>query len=273
MPWFVNSSIWLTHKLSSQSPLGVSSHSATQELCNVGQVIPLSGPQRPASCCGNSSSYLLRACNVPGTVRGSPHLVFATTPWDKHSYHVYCIRRKLSTENWGAFGPPIPSKRDLGIFLGEICLGLCLSYLVVFFFFSFFFFFGCATQLVGSFLDQGLNPGPQQLECGVLTTGPPGNSLSLILWMGTIVCSRCPPSHRPLSHWTSSHHTISQLRNHKKRTWLGFWILDLHFSGERIKVSVPLTGICHPQSVRIPDFMLLSLRQQTTAINHLKTRK
>ena len=37
--------------------------------------------------------------------------------------------------------------------------------------------FGHATQLVGFYFPtQGLNPGPQQWECGVLTTGPPGNS-------------------------------------------------------------------------------------------------
>ena len=41
-----------------------------------------------------------------------------------------------------------------------------------------FFFFYCAAQLAGSyFLDQGLNLGPQQWKCRILTTGPPRNSL------------------------------------------------------------------------------------------------
>ena len=42
---------------------------------------------------------------------------------------------------------------------------------------SFFFFSDCATRLAGSqFPDQGLNPGPLQWKCRVLTTGQPGNS-------------------------------------------------------------------------------------------------
>ena len=41
-----------------------------------------------------------------------------------------------------------------------------------------YFIFDHAMQLVGSkFPYRGQNPGPLQWKCGVLTTGPPGNSL------------------------------------------------------------------------------------------------
>ena len=47
-----------------------------------------------------------------------------------------------------------------------------------------FFFFGHVTWLVESqFPDQRLNPGPWQWECKVLTTGPPGNSWSWVIWV------------------------------------------------------------------------------------------
>ena len=40
-----------------------------------------------------------------------------------------------------------------------------------------FAFCGHATWLTGSrFPNQGLNPGAQQWKCGILTTGPPGNT-------------------------------------------------------------------------------------------------
>ena len=42
-----------------------------------------------------------------------------------------------------------------------------------------FFFLATATRHVGSqFPDQGLNLCPLQWKCGVLTTGPPGKSLT-----------------------------------------------------------------------------------------------
>ena len=45
----------------------------------------------------------------------------------------------------------------------------------------FFLKFGHAARLVGSqFPDQGLNPGPRQWKCRVLTTGPPGNSPQIL---------------------------------------------------------------------------------------------
>ena len=46
---------------------------------------------------------------------------------------------------------------------------------------GYFFMFGCAVQFAGfKFLNQGLNSGPQQLECRVLTTRALGNSLLLL---------------------------------------------------------------------------------------------
>ena len=104
--------------------------------------MPLSGLQHPASCRGKSSLCLLRACHVPGTMPstlcGSPYLVFTITPSDENVY-VFCIRTKLSTENWVAFSTSIPVKRNCGIVLREISLGLCPSYL----FWTFFFFAVC----------------------------------------------------------------------------------------------------------------------------------
>ena len=45
-----------------------------------------------------------------------------------------------------------------------------------------FFFFGHATGLVGILVPRpGIEPGPQQWKCWLLTTGPPGNSLLLFL--------------------------------------------------------------------------------------------
>ena len=44
----------------------------------------------------------------------------------------------------------------------------CISFSVV-------FYFAFIVQLVGSFPDQGFNPGPWQRKCQVLTTGPPRN--------------------------------------------------------------------------------------------------
>ena len=58
---------------------------------------------------------------------------------------------------------------------GENCYKDLAHFFVCFFVFSFV----RATWLMGSlFPDQGLNPGPWHWERGVLTTGPPGNSLS-----------------------------------------------------------------------------------------------
>ena len=116
MPWFVNSSTWLTGKLFSE-PLSISSLSATRKLGYLGQVMPLSGLQHLASCLGKSSLCLLRACHVPGTMPstlcGSPYLVCTVTPSDENVY-VFCIRTKLSTENWVAFSTSIPVKQGIG---------------------------------------------------------------------------------------------------------------------------------------------------------------
>ena len=82
---------------------------------------------------------------------------------------------------------PHPHSQDVHVLLPGICAcyliwqkGLCRCRLeswngVVIL--DFFFFFGHVTWLVEyQFPDQGLNPGPWQWECKVLTTGPPGNS-------------------------------------------------------------------------------------------------
>ena len=46
----------------------------------------------------------------------------------------------------------------------------------------FFFFFRHTMRLAGSYFpNQGLNPWPQQRKRGVLTTGPPGNSLLVLI--------------------------------------------------------------------------------------------
>ena len=57
-----------------------------------------------------------------------------------------------------------------------------VAFIIVVFVFVFVFFFGHAMPLVGSYFpDQGLNPGPWQWKCWLLTTGPTGNSLILLI--------------------------------------------------------------------------------------------
>ena len=60
------------------------------------------------------------------------------------------------------------------------------------------FFFSPSSRSLWDlgFLDQGLNPGPQQWKHGVLTAGPPWNSLDIIfenkcLEVKTKMCSLC----------------------------------------------------------------------------------
>ena len=81
--------------------------------------------------------------------------------------------------------------------------GLFYIYLVI----HLLFYFGHAAQLVGSkFPDQGLNPGPLQRECGVLTGVYPEISFIRAL----IALIRAPPSwlsHPPKAP-TSSYHCI-----------------------------------------------------------------
>ena len=82
---------------------------------------------------------------------------------------------------WSTVGYQIFSlkliKEPVTEFTGFICLLLDI-FLVLFF----FFFFGCSVRLVGfSFPNQGLNRGPWQGKCQVLTTGPPGNSATFII--------------------------------------------------------------------------------------------
>ena len=49
----------------------------------------------------------------------------------------------------------------------------------------------CTERFVGSqFLDKKSNPGHLQQKCGVLTTGPPGNSYCIAIWMaGMVFCA------------------------------------------------------------------------------------
>ena len=203
--------------------------------------MPLSGLQHPASYRGKSSLCVLRACHVPGTMPstlcGSPHLVFTITLSDE-IFYVYCIWTKLSTENWVAFSTSIPMKQGIGELSWERSVWVsvshtCFGRFFFFFFFAVCLFFGHATWLARSYVpDQGLNLDPQQLACGVLTTGPPGNSLSLILWAGTAACSRRPPYHKALHIWHLVITVCLSPVEPQKRTWLGFWVRDLHLFGE-----------------------------------------
>ena len=64
------------------------------------------------------------------------------------------------------------------------CLDTSLPRVLKNLIFSFFFFLECITQHVGSqFLNQGLNPCPQNWKHGVLTTGHSGKSLYLDTFM------------------------------------------------------------------------------------------
>ena len=60
------------------------------------------------------------------------------------------------------------------------------------------FFFGCAMWYVGSYFpDQGLNPCPLHLKGRVLTTGPPGKSLTLSFSF-FLDCTAISPATGPL---------------------------------------------------------------------------
>ena len=62
-------------------------------------------------------------------------------------------------------------------YVGFIFLLLFSKYFLIFFL---SFYFGHTVWVAGSwFLDQGSNLCPLQGKCGVLTTGPPGNSLRM----------------------------------------------------------------------------------------------
>ena len=58
---------------------------------------------------------------------------------------------------------------------------LLLLLLLLLLFYLFIYFFGCTVRHLGShFPDQGLNPCPVQWKHGVLTTGPPGKSSTIL---------------------------------------------------------------------------------------------
>jgi len=55
------------------------------------------------------------------------------------------------------------------------------------------FFWLCLSAFGILVRDQGLNPGPQQWRRGVLTTGPPGNSLRAVVEFQVVRGSHIPP--------------------------------------------------------------------------------
>ena len=92
----------------------------------------------------------------------------------------------------------------------------------------FFFFSGCSAWFAGTcFPNQGLNPGPQQWEHWVLTTGLPGNSPSLLLEINlyfgkrhSFSCSRLFGTivvrTTLITHWVVHHGFIYHLMEHSK---------------------------------------------------------
>ena len=100
-----------------------------------------------------------------------------------------------------------------------------------------FFFSGCFAWFAGTcFPDQGLNPGPQQWEHWVLTTGLPGNSPSLLLEINlyfgkkhSFSCSRLIGTivvrTTLITHWVVHHGFIYHLMEHSKWAYMIITVL------------------------------------------------
>ena len=103
-----------------------------------------------------------------------------------------------------------------------------------------FSFFGRgvpAAQLVGSqFPDQGLNPGPRQLEREILTTRAPGNSLWGVLFILFFYCLVMSLSMGDLSYPT---------RDRTHTPWIGSVVLTTGPPGSLITFSFLLVCLYH----------------------------
>ena len=133
-----------------------------------------------------NNRFISCSCHMPTAGwapwrNGSAQIVFAQGSTSRETIHM----GQRWILGWGGEGRPWQNNhqlqrlpgRDLCHFCSH-CFGQSRAHgHAYFFFFNYYYFFGHAAQLVGSwFPDQGLNPHTRQWKCGVLTTGPPGNS-------------------------------------------------------------------------------------------------